>query len=208
MAKQWNASLGVVVVLAIMPLTVHGDFAKQADWNPSKRKLCYRLDKEVKDDPLWSEWIAKAIRLWNDVKDKTGWEFVECSVEERNPDITFKFGECKCGAKTDPILQNSALGNLKVTIQKDISGLKINGKEVSGGVDKTGWRLEGATTLDPVLVIAHELTHAMRLDHGRQGKSDTGNLEEPISPGNHNNPKDRKPSKSDIDEAKKAADAK
>ena len=56
--------------------------------------------------------------------------------------------------------------------------------------------------MDPVLVVKHELSHAIRLDHS--GGSDTGNLEDPVTPGNHNNPVNRAPSANDKTEAKKA----
>jgi hypothetical protein len=67
--------------------------------------------------------------------------------------------------------------------------------------------LRGDAQRDPVLAIAHELSHAMRLSHDPSDKVDTGDLEDPVAAGNHDKPPGRKPSASDISEAKKAANA-
>ncbi len=187
--------------------------------------LCFKLSKEINDNPTWKGWILAAIDKWNKVKDKTGWEFVECPenyvdkqtlqnlpVKDRKDvkvaDISFRFareGEKvpSNSATTSPIVDNAALYRLEIIIVQDISGKDINGKKPSGG--NQGWDISGDTTLDPVLVITHELTHTMRLDHPLSA-ADTGNFEDPIGVGNHNNPPGRAPSASDISEAKKAAD--
>ena len=77
--------------------------------------------------------------------------------------------------------------------------MNANGK-VSGGY--MGWGEKGATTLDPVLVIMHEMTHAMRLDHAAGAGWSTGNLEEPIGVGKHDG---RTPSADDITQASASA---
>jgi hypothetical protein len=92
----WLVSALKVALLVSITLDGYGHFNGQPDWNPTKRKLSYRLPQEIdaKDDilvQLWSGWIDDAIKLWNDVKYQTGWEFTKCPQDQK-PDITFVFG--------------------------------------------------------------------------------------------------------------------
>lgn len=173
------------------------------------RALCYQLDPDVAMNPLWVSWIDNAATVWN--RANTGWTFEKCTTESQkaNPDITFSFNggkdKIEYGAQGGPF-EGGRGGWWKITIEQNVAGMTINGTKVVGGVNGTGWRLEdgpGGKTLDPILVMAHELTHAMGLDHGPNDKCNSGNLEEAICPGNHNNPAGRAPSASDIAEVKK-----
>lgn len=168
------------------------------------RALCYQLDEDVAKDPLWVAWIDNAAALWN--RANTGWTFEKCAAGKIDPDITFSFnkGNAKlaAGAQGGPF-EGGKGGYWRTTIEPNVEGMTINNVRIVGG--NKGWRLTdrpGEKTLDPTLVIAHEFTHAMGLDH-TGNNCDTGNLEEPICPGNHNNPVGRRPSASDIAEVKK-----
>lgn len=170
------------------------------------RTLCYQLDEDVAKNPLWVAWIDNAATLWN--RANSGWTFEKCSTDRQKaaPDITFSFnhGNTKlaAGAQGGPF-EGGKGGYWKITIEPNVEGMTINSVKIVGG--NSGWRLTdraGEKTLDPTLVIAHELTHAMGLDHAGD-KCDTGNLEEPICPGNHANPAGRRPTASDIAEVKK-----
>lgn len=183
-----------------------GDFIGEVDWTGSKRKIKYRIDPNASDQ--WKAWIKEAIDNWNNVKDQTGWEFEEAG-EGETADLDFDITDIPAsqhagGASTSGF-GGSSLTHLTITIDSDVTDETWpDGTTPSGG--NNGWGTEGENTLDPVLVLKHELTHAMRLDHS--GGSDTGDLEDPITPGNHNNPVGRRPSTNDTREAKNASDNK
>ena len=133
----------------------------------------------------------------------TGWTFRKCTDADKIPDVRFSFGKSEAGAQGN--FRATGTEYYQIIIQQNVVGLKINGKTITAGGDK-GWRLEdgsGQVMLDPELVMEHEISHALRLSHV-PGQCNNGDLEEPICPGNHNNPVGRKPSAGDIAEAKKS----
>jgi hypothetical protein len=170
------------------------------------RALCYQLDEDLAMDPLWVSWIDNAATLWN--RANTGWTFEKCTTDAQkaSPDIRFSFnrGDTKLsGGAQGGSRGGGRAGWWQILIEPDVNGMTINGVKVNGGFK--GWRLENGPnemTLDPILIVAHELTHAMGLEHVGEA-CNTGNLEEPICAGNHNNPAGRAPSASDIAEVKK-----
>jgi hypothetical protein len=187
--------------------TVSAEFQGESDWENHKRTIRYKFDESVTEQ--WKKWVTEAIKNWNDVKDETGWEFVEAGKDEA-ADLDIKLenipaNKKRGGACINTEFNKEVIKKLTITIDSDVTDETWpDGEKPEGG--QNGWGTTGSKTLDPILVIMHELTHAMRLDHG--DGQDTGNVEEPITPGNHDSPKDRKPSENDISEAKKAADDK
>jgi hypothetical protein len=152
-----------------------------------KRTLCYRLQPDVDQDPNWHNWIHTAIDNWNAISKQTGWKFVECTADQK-PDFDFGFIENKLkppaavtASQTGSPLDNSTMS---VKIVKDINNFTTNGQVVSGGVN--GWDTQNGANekrLDPVLVMMHELTHIMVLDH--VGGCSTVDFEEPVCAGDH-----------------------
>jgi len=190
-------------LLAIIVGPVSAEFQGDTDWQNNQRELCYEFDDSITDQ--WEEWIEEAIENWNDVSDETGWSFRECK-EDEDTDITFELSDDNDpnGGATTTMTRNPAGTGPKVHeqihIDEDLSDEVWPGGERATG----GWGTSGADTLDPILVLKHELTHVMRLNHSNG--SDSGHLEDPITPGNHDNPDGRKPSENDQSEAEEAAE--
>src|SRR5690349_21221239 len=55
------------------------------------RTLCYKLEKDVADNPLWAAWVQLAFDAWE--KANTGWHFKKCDEKDKDtkPDITIGF---------------------------------------------------------------------------------------------------------------------
>jgi outer membrane immunogenic protein len=181
----------------------NGTMADAQDYAYARRRLCYEISDRMGSDTNWRSWLRQAIDNWNSVSSETGWEFHPCAAGER-ANIRFDFAD----KTVDGTSASSEFGGLHgeefhIYLLQDATGIDTNGTKVSGGYK--GWGEKGATTLDPVLVIMHEMTHAMRLDHLPGSGWNTGNLEEPIGAGNHDNPVKRLPSATDVAQAKAAA---
>jgi outer membrane immunogenic protein len=194
-----------------------------------RRTLCYRLSEDVKSSNNWPKWIKTAIDNWNKAnKDAgTGWKFVECTGDGK-ADFDFQFVQADPAA-IDARLRgksygvdasgtgvpiDSSLAIQSIKIVRDMQKFQTNGKLVQGG--QLGWGVQdgpnGQPLLDPVLVVMHELTHIMRLEHSDASclKSDTegkGDLETPVCPGDHNNPKNYTPTAVTLAEVKRSADS-
>ncbi len=206
--KKYSSCILVLLILSSLFIEYGStEFKGESDWEGHRRKIRYEFDTSVTEQ--WKTWIKEAIKNWNDVKDETGWEFVEAK-EDEDADLVFKLRDIPASEDCGGACVSNGFGEdviKKLTIEIDCDILDetwSDGTKPEGG--QKGWGKTGEKTHDPVLVIMHELTHVMRLDHS--GGSDTGNLEDPLTPGNHDNPKDRKPSENDKNEAKKAADDK
>jgi hypothetical protein len=201
--------LGLLVAAAAAAQPAHGHFFEgTADWVGHKRTLCYRLYKggedtkapNIGDDLAWKAWIKHAVDKWNDQtasrhgSRQTIWRFVPCP-EGQEPDIVFRFDKDgahtnnRGGASTGGIDGVAKITQATVWVREDITDQFVfdknkNAKKPSGGRNGKGWSRNGETTLDPVLVIMHELTHVMRLDHSKSKPVDTGDFEESIGIGN------------------------
>jgi hypothetical protein len=211
-----------LILLGARPAEAHF-VGGTADWIDHKRQLCYQLlkqgdvkDPDIGDEISWRAWIKHAIDVWNDQTAsrhgslQTGWQFRRCAPG-KTPDVIFRFDRGgattngKGGATTTDFHQ-SQIRQLTVWVRPDVTdqfvlNKKKEGKKPSGGSKGTGWGRNGATTLDPVLVIVHELTHVMRLDHDESTPVDTGSFEESIGIGNHAEPR---LSRSDIIEVQRS----
>jgi hypothetical protein len=173
-------------------------FGASNPWG-KKRTLCYRLLPSVAQDPNWPGWIQKAIDNWNAISNKTGWKFDKCP-EGQKADFDFGFvepegyqnqlnrrnnGQAPGGITASQTGTPLADATESIKIVKDIDKFSTNGQVVQGGV--SGWDTKdgsnGEKRLDPVLVIMHELTHIMLLDH--IGGCSTVDFEQPVCAGDH-----------------------
>ncbi len=197
----------LTIILALMLLlfsatSAMASFQNESNWVGGKRTLKVKFDPSVTEQ--WKTWVKEAMANWNKVTADTGWGFVEAGEAEAS-DVDIELQDIPAaknsgGARIGPFPQDP-ITKLTIKIDSDITDEEWPGDiKPSGG--QNGWGKTGADTLDPVLMVEHELSHCMRLDHS--GDSDTGNLEDPITPGNHNNPVDRAPSDDDKAEGKKA----
>lgn len=177
-------------------------YNNMGDYNLARRRLCYEVSEEMANNTNWRSWVRQAFDNWNAVSSKTGWSFRPCAPGER-PNIRIGFAD----STKDGTSASSEFGagegsrsneEFHIYILRKVSGLDAKGK-VSGGLD--GWGEKGATTLDPILVIMHEITHAMRLDHKPADGWSTGDLEKPVPVGMHGT----KPSTDDFTQASTAA---
>ena len=170
------------------------------------RELCYSVSEDLGGP--WEAWIAGAASNWNDANEKAGigWRFVPCK-EGQTPDIKFvTISSSPGGAQGGPEGCQYVI-RIMTTLR---SNQEINGVHVNVPAGESGWNIHdppGETTLDPVLVIEHELSHAMGVD-GDLGRANSGNVSNTFSPGNHGKPPGtqagRSPSATDIQWVKDA----
>jgi hypothetical protein len=172
------------------PAQTTGDDEYRDDKGKKLRTLCWTM-KDVTDSN-WRSWIRQAVDKWNAVSSTTGWTFVECPEDCARPNIRFRLYD-----ELPPAEKGGACGSFQtgigkdrpedyqIKIKKDVTKDNVNGTIPSGGYK--GWGEKGATTLDPILVMGHELTHAMKLHHtsGGLNKTTLVNMEDPIGVGVH-----------------------
>lgn len=201
-------SLAVLFLLLVSANFALAHYGASWDYPGHKRNL----NIKIPGSEPWKGWAQEAIKNWNDADPPTGWSFTETDAD---PDVTIETadipkddqaggGRMKANPTGDP-----GEATVTITMDTDVTDELMFGAGSdsgrlgypSGGTN--GWSKSEPQALDPVLVLKHELGHALRLKHG-DGQN-TGNLEEPISRGNHDNPVDRKPSANDIAEATEGA---
>ncbi|HEY1447366.1 MAG TPA: matrixin family metalloprotease, partial [Caulobacteraceae bacterium] len=200
--RAWVRWLEVCVLAACLllaaagPASAHFDPAETHDYTFSERQLCYTLHADVAKDPNWVKWIDQAVAAWNAVAAQTGWSFRPCAEGEA-ADISINFAAGASaggsfggdGAQSQHEGQNLKSWHYDLKLNPDVSGMTLDGIKIEGG--QQGWDTTGAKTLDPVQVVMHELTHAMRLSHSdSEGWNDgkTGSkfyYERPVAPGVH-----------------------
>ena len=177
--------LTLLAVLAlIIPASAH--FDDSWDWHnvtdangtsQYKTTVHYCFDASVND--TWKGWINSAIQNWNDAG--TGWTLAEgppCQVTIKVEDIKFRSGGAYVSGYGSADA-NGRISNLTMVFDSNLSDQKWGGKAPDG------WGRTGNNSLDPVVVAGHELGHVLRLKHSGAGV-DTGDLEDPVTPGNHN----------------------
>lgn len=177
----------LILIMALMitsyPAMAH--FDNSWDWHnvtvngtsQYKTTVHYCFDPSVND--TWKGWIGTAINNWNNAG--TGWTFVEgppCQLTIKVEDIKIQSGGAYVSGfgSTDA---NGRISNLTMVFDSNVTD------QLWGGTPPDGWGTSGNNSLDPVVVAGHELGHAIRMRHSGAGV-DTGDLEDPVTPGNHN----------------------
>lgn len=176
------------------------DWKKDPDTSAARRKLrvWYNFDqaKDKLGDQLVKSIADEALKNWNDVKDKTGWEFV--AGDKDNHDIEIKVGAAGGGGQTTSGFppaadRNREVSNLTITVDPNPTGFKWD----QAGLNKDD-------TKNPISSLKHELTHTMRLDHQGGLRSTSLKIKDPQ--GTKTKDDDvLTPSADDIAEARKAA---
>ena len=174
--------------------SAHFDKDNASDYSFAERRLCYTLSPGVAKDPKWVQWVAQAVANWNAVAAQTGWSFRPCAEgEAADISINFAAGASAGGSFGGDSAESQHQGQMlkswhyDLKLSQDLNGQTVGGVKLEGG--HRGWDTSGAATLDPVLVVMHELTHAMRLSHSdAEGWNDGRTAfyyERPVAPGVH-----------------------
>lgn len=193
----------MILELAMMSCPVNAEFDDSWDWhnvtveNKSqyKTEIHYCFDSSFDNETQWQNWIRNATKNWND--SSTGWTLTEtttvpCQVTISLKDIPASENSGGAYVSYDSADRNGRISRSNMVFDTNLSDELWDGKAPSG------WGTTGNDTLDPVVVAKHEFSHVLRMDHTGKG-TNTGNLEDPVSPGNH----DHNLSESDKNEAKK-----
>ncbi len=144
--------------------------------------------------PAWATWLTEAAENLNNAN--TGWRlepsgatFPPCQVLILLADIS---EEIHGGGVATPQDNNGdGMADLvRIIIDSNLEDTTENLPEDQDTNDgsRDGWNREGDATMDPVGVLMHELTHAMRLDHHPDSKhsdTDDGDISDPRKPGQH-----------------------
>lgn len=175
----------LIMALTITAYPAMAHFDNSWDWHnvtvngtsQYKTTVHYCFDASVND--TWKGWIGTAIKNWNDAG--TGWTFAEgppCQLTIKVEDITIQSGGAYVSGygSTDA---DGRISNLTMVFDSNVTD------QLWGGTPPDGWGTSGNNSLDPVVVAGHELGHAIRMRHSGAGV-DTGDLEDPVTPGNHN----------------------
>jgi hypothetical protein len=147
----------------------------------------YDQEPNIGNDRFWRDWINEAISIWNNQHRSSAgslqipWSFRPCQADE-TPDVVFQFDKdgrttAGKGGATTGGFGGRTTGQLTVYVRpsfnwsegpEGVVGTKDTVYDTrtrrrtvpTGGFDGSGWSRTGATTMDPVLVIAHELTQS------------------------------------------------
>lgn len=146
--------------------------------------------------PSWAGWLTEAVDNLN--KANTGWELVPsnlsfppCQVLISLADInegTFGGGD----ATPSDLTGNGKVDLVRIVIDETLEDTSENLPDDQDTADgnRDGWStIQGENTRDPIGVLMHELTHAMRLDHHPDSKhsdKSDGDISDPRQPGDHN----------------------
>lgn len=144
----------------------------------------------------WTKWLKEAVDNWN--KADLGWQLV--STEFNIPPcqvviVLADFDEATTGGGMASINDADKDGKMDLTIiamdeklEQTLKNLPDDQDNIDGQRD--GWSTsDQEQTRDPVGVLKHELSHAMRLDHHPDAKHDVvsdSDLTDPRQPGDHN----------------------
>lgn len=175
----------LIIALTITSYPAMAHFDNSWDWHnvtvngtsQYKTTVHYCFDASVND--TWKGWIGTAIKNWNDAG--TGWTFAAgppCQLTIKLEDIRVQSGGAYVSGygTTDA---DGRISNLTMVFDSNVTD------QLWGGTPPDGWGTSGNNSLDPVVVAGHELGHAIRMRHSGAGV-DTGDLEDPVTPGNHN----------------------
>ena len=141
----------------------------------------------------WAVWLTEAAENLNSAN--TGWRlepseatFPPCQVLIILADISESVHGG--GVATPQDTNGDGMADLtRIIIDSHLEDTTANlPEDQDAGEGRDGWNREGNATMDPVSVMMHELTHAMRLDHHPDSNhSDTGDadISDPRKPGQH-----------------------
>ena len=146
--------------------------------------------------PSFAVWLTEAVEKIN--KANTGWKLVPsnavitpCQILITVADISeSNFGG---GHATPSDIDGDGKADItRITIDKNLEDTLKNlpeGQDTADGA-RDGWSTEGSdATRDPIGVLMHELTHAMRLRHHQDSNhsdSSDSDISDPRNPGDHN----------------------
>jgi len=194
----------ILAAFLVIPSTTFANVKAEWAWhlvdNEPKRVLHVCFHSSMNNQ--WKGWGRAAMKLWNDAKEQTGWEFEEVPFSRAQCQIFIILADIDesntGGADIHPLdvlegQREEADGRVNgaiITIDshlEDTSDWISEDEDTSDGAHD-GWSTnEDDGTRDPIDTIAHELSHTLRLDHHDDYSrlNPDADLSDPKQPGEH-----------------------